>query len=115
MVRQNLLSAGHARVIAGLEDPAAQLALAKETLEKGYSVRELEAVAAGRRQQPTPPAKPKPHSLAPELKEMESRLQETFGMKAALSGTEKKGRIVLQYRSREELEHLYELINKLGE
>ncbi|MBQ7306262.1 MAG: ParB/RepB/Spo0J family partition protein, partial [Clostridia bacterium] len=44
LVRQGSLSAGHARVLAGLDDNARKLALAKETIEQGYSVRQLEAL-----------------------------------------------------------------------
>ena len=46
LVEKGALSAGHARVLAGMEDDAAKLALARETIDRGYSVRQLEALAA---------------------------------------------------------------------
>ena len=117
MVREGQLSAGHARVLAGLEREEDKIALARETLAKGYSVRQLEQLAALRREAEShgqaahkvKNARP----LPPELKELEGRVRETLGMRATLSGNAKKGKIVLQYYSQEELERLYEALEKL--
>lgn len=117
MVRQGTLSAGHARVLAGLDSNAQKLALARETVEKGYSVRQLEAIAAQQRQevQPAPKPAPKHRPMSAELTELEGRIRETMGVRATLTGTVKKGRIVLQYYSQEELEHFNELLLRLGD
>ena len=117
MVREGQLSAGHARVLAGLDREEGKIALARETLAKGYSVRQLEQLAALRREAEShgqaahkvKNARP----LPPELKELEGRVRETLGMRATLSGNAKKGKIVLQYYSQEELERLYEVLEKL--
>ena len=114
LVEKGALSAGHARVLAGMEDDAAKLALARETVEKGYSVRQLEALAASRKVEPKKPA-PARRALPAELSELESRVRETLGVRATLSGTAKKGKIVLQYYSQEELEHLSDLLSRLGD
>ena len=117
LVRQGSLSAGHARVLAGLDDNARKLALAKETIEQGYSVRQLEALAAAVKAEPEkqPAPKPKKAALPAELTELESRIRETMGVRATLTGTVKKGKIVLQYYSQDELEHLNELLLRLEE
>ena len=117
MVREGQLSAGHARVLAGLDREEDKIALARETLAKGYSVRQLEQLAALRREAEShgqaahkvKNARP----LPPELKELEGRVRETLGMRATLSGNARKGKIVLQYYSQEELERLYEVLEKL--
>ena len=117
MVREGQLSAGHARVLAGLDREEDKVALARETLAKGYSVRQLEQLAALRREAEShgqaahkvKNARP----LPPELKELEGRVRETLGMRATLSGNAKKGKIALQYYSQEELERLYEVLEKL--
>ena len=114
LVEKGTLSAGHARVLAGMEDDAAKLALARETVDKGYSVRQLEALAASRKVEPKKPA-PARRALPAELSELESRVRETLGVRATLSGTAKKGKIVLQYYSQEELEHLSDLLSRLGD
>ncbi|MBQ7305023.1 MAG: stage 0 sporulation protein J, partial [Clostridia bacterium] len=110
-------SAGHARVLAGLDDNARKLALAKETIEQGYSVRQLEALAAAAKAEPEkqPAPKPKKAALPAELTELESRIRETMGVRATLTGTVKKGKIVLQYYSQDELEHLNDLLLRLEE
>ena len=117
MVREGQLSAGHARVLAGLDREEDKVALARETLAKGYSVRQLEQLAALRREAEShgqaahkvKNARP----LPPELKELEGRVRETLGMRATLTGNARKGKIVLQYYSQEELERLYEVLEKL--
>ena len=114
LVEKGALSAGHARVLAGMEDDAAKLALARETVDRGYSVRQLEALAASRKPETKKPA-PAHHALPTELRELESRVRETLGVRATLSGTAKKGKIVLQYYSQEELEHLSDLLSRLGD
>ena len=114
LVEKGALSAGHARVLAGMEDDAAKLALARETVDRGYSVRQLEALAASRKPETKRPA-PARHALPTELRELESRVRETLGVRATLSGTAKKGKIILQYYSQEELEHLSDLLSRLGD
>ena len=117
LVRQGCLSAGHARVLAGLDDDARKVALAKETIEQGYSVRQLEAIAAASKADEVMPAKTKKQkpALSAELSELEGRIRETMGVRATLTGTVKKGKIVLQYYSQEELEHLNDLLLRLEE
>ena len=117
LVRQGSLSAGHARVLAGLDDDARKLALAKETIEQGYSVRQLEAIAAAGKAEGEAAPKPRKQksALPAELSELEGRIRETMGVRATLTGTVKKGKIVLQYYSQEELEHLNDLLLRLEE
>jgi len=103
------LSAGHARVLAGVESEARQLELAHQCVLQGYSVRRLEEMA---KEKPSKPAK-MPKSLSPELDMLQSSMREALGLKTTLTGTEKKGKITLAYHSAEELEHLYEVISRL--
>ena len=116
-VRTGALSAGHARVLAGLEKDAQKIDLAQKTLQNGWSVRQLEQVAAAMKQEADKPAKalPKPKTLPAELSEFETRVRETLGVRATLTGSAKKGKIVLQYYSQEELEHLNELLTQLSD
>ena len=113
MVQDGRLSAGHARVLAGLQDKEELMYLAERAAEEGMSVRELEALA-GRSRNRKPAAGGKRRSLSPELGELQEKILERIGMKCTLSGSEQKGRIVLQYSTRDELEHLNELLDLLG-
>ena len=114
-VRTGALSAGHARVLAGLDKEAQKLDLARKTIAEGWSVRHLEQVAAVMKQTDDEPVKPQPklRTLPAELSEFETRVRETLGVRATLTGTAKKGKIVLQYYSQDELEHLNELLMQL--
>jgi len=115
MVRQGTLSAGHARVLAGLESDEMKMTLARQTITNEWSVRQLEnAVALMRKSTPTLPKTPqKVHSLPAELTELETFCRETFGVRATITGNQKKGKITLQYYSAEELEQVYELLHQL--
>lgn len=111
MVRDGRLSAGHARVLAGLGKDADKIALAKRTMDEDLSVRELEQIAAV--QKKTTVRKPAgKKQLAPELRELQNRLLEKTGMKTTMTGTVSKGKIILTYSTRDELETLYELLNQ---
>ena len=115
-VRQDVIagriSAGHARVLAGLEDEKRQVALAQLVILEGLSVRALEKLAA--QPEPTlPKPKPAPRPLPLELQDMESRMRETFGLRTVFKGNRKHGKIILQYESEDDLERLYQCLERL--
>ncbi len=109
MVREGLLSEGHARVLAGVKQVSRQIALAKKAVAEGLSVRALEALAREKAFKP----KPEPRPLALELEEFQDKLREAVGVRAQITGNLQKGRIVLKYASFEELEGIYEAIERL--
>ena len=111
MVAAGDLTAGHARVLAGVEGEKRQLELAHQCVLHGHSVRWLEAAA---KEKPAAAAAvKKPAVLSPELDMLQSSMREALGLKTVLSGNEKKGKITLSYNSAQELEHLYEVIGRL--
>ena len=112
MVRKGTLSAGHARVLAGLDDAGRQIDLARQTVLAALSVRQLEQLAAKPADAPKP--KPVPKPLPVELTEMESRMREVLGVRTTFSGSAKKGKIILQYYSAEELDRLYQALERLS-
>lgn len=114
MVRDGLLTAGHARVLAGMGKREEQIRLATKAVDEGLNVRQLEALAAsvkaGGKKKPKPP-----RALPAELGELQDKIRERTGLKSTLTGSVSKGKIVLQYSSRDELEHLNELLDRLGD
>lgn len=110
MVASGTLSAGHARVLAGLNDEEKQIALAKRAVDEGLTVRMLEDMAAHREEKPE--KKPKA-PLALELEDMRARLQDVLGVRTNIQGSLKKGKIVLQYATAEELEAIYAAMERL--
>ncbi|MBE5813693.1 MAG: ParB/RepB/Spo0J family partition protein [Clostridiales bacterium] len=114
MVIRGDLSAGHARVLAGLEEEARQLTLAEECLREGYSVRKLEEAAKQTADKPSAPKKAAPQkTLSPELSAFQDAMREVMGVKTVLSGNGQKGKITLSYNSSEELEGIFQAISKL--
>ncbi len=114
-VRQGALSAGHARVLAGLEDDEMKKTLANQCVAGGWSVRQLENAATLLKQNAArlPKLEKQPRTLPAELSELETLCREALGIRATLTGNSRKGKIVLQYYSQEELERLNELLHQL--
>lgn len=104
------LSAGHARVLAGLDSETRQLELAHQCVLHGYSVRKLEEMSKAR---PAARQTAPKREAGPELLALQNAMREVLGLKTTLSGTETRGKITLSYNSAQELEHLYEVIGRL--
>ena len=104
------ISAGHARVLAGISDKKLQAALFAKTVQEGWSVRQLEA-AAKQAGQPKK-EKPKAAALPVEYEELAERLRNATGLKASIQGSEHKGKIVLEYGSQEELQRLWDMLGE---
>ena len=113
MVRDGLISAGHARVLAGIRDPEEQIRLAHRAADEGMSVRRLEQLASAVKEKPARKRRPAP--MPAELGELQEKIRLKTGLKSALTGSITKGRIVLQYSSRDELERLNELLDQIQE
>ena len=109
-VIEGALSAGHARVLAGIDDAELQTGLFAKTMQFGWSVRQLEAAA--KNAQTEKKEKPEPVALPIEYEELTERLRRATGLKVKLEGTQEKGKIVLQYTSEEELQRLWEWMEK---
>lgn len=113
MVAEGRLSAGHARTIIPL--PAGeQISFAQDAIKNQSSVRELEKKV---RAYNIPPEvleerKKKKRALASiELKQLVERMRFTFRTKVSLIGTDKKGRIYIDYYSRDDLDRISEILD----
>ncbi|MGN0775533.1 MAG: ParB/RepB/Spo0J family partition protein [Candidatus Ventricola sp.] len=104
------ISAGHARVLAGIADKKLQAALFAKTVQSGWSVRQLENMA----KQAAQPRKEKPKAepLPVEYEELRERLRSATGLKVSMQGSESKGKIVLEYGSQEELQRLWDVLGE---
>ncbi|MBR3749681.1 MAG: ParB/RepB/Spo0J family partition protein [Firmicutes bacterium] len=113
MVMDGRLSAGHARAIAGLEGEALQLEAAVKCVENGWSVRQVESYTGEQKK----PAKRRKSKLLGKNKDrdlaaVEQQVTEALGTKVRIRGTEKKGKLELEYYSRGELERLIEILSQ---
>jgi len=114
MVVQGNLTNGHARAIAGIKAENTQLHLARLVVKEGLSVRETEALAnkdhdgANKK-----PAKAKARAKNREITDMEEELKTALGTKVAINHGTRRGKIEIEYYSREELERLLEMLLSL--
>ncbi len=115
LVREGKLSAGHARTLVPVPKEE-QAALAAECVKEGWSVREAERAV---KQHLNPPEvlareKAQKNTLANvELKRLVERLRETLKTKVSLIGTDKKGRIYIDYYTRDDLDRISEILDIL--
>ena len=103
------LSAGHARVLAGIADREQQANLFAKALQFSWSVRQLEEAA---KKAPEKKEKKRPAPLPAEYEELSERLRHATGLKVTMEGTQQKGKIVLQYSGEEELQRLWDLLGE---
>lgn len=104
------LSAGHARVLAGITDLDLQKMLFEKTIALHWSVRQLEAAArdAGKPKK----VQEKEHPDLPvEYIELGDALRNATGLKVQISGSKDKGKVVLEYSDSESLQKLWDLIH----
>ncbi|WP_232661204.1 ParB/RepB/Spo0J family partition protein [Pseudonocardia sp. TRM90224] len=114
-VAANVLSAGHARALLGLEDAGQQEDLAKRIVAEGLSVRATEeAVVLLRRETPSSPSKParRRPMLAPGLQDLAERLSDKFDTRVKVELGQRKGRIVVEFGSVDDLERIAALMNR---
>ncbi|MCE5190146.1 MAG: ParB/RepB/Spo0J family partition protein [Eubacteriales bacterium] len=114
LLKSGILSAGHGRALAGLADSAQIEALAKECVEQEYSVRALEEKLKrlSEKKKPEKSAKKEKPSLSAELTNLEESFREALGTRVSLAGSNTRGRITIEYYSREDLERVYEKLTK---
>lgn len=108
-LKDGRLTSGHGRALAAVKDTALQLRLAKEAVEQGYSVRQMEALAKKYAEEKKPRQKQESR-LLPELFDAQENMRARLGTKVKISGSEKKGKIVIEYFSKDDLERIYEII-----
>ncbi len=118
-LRNDEISMGHARAIAGLEDIAAQLMVLGEVMAKKLSVRETERLVA---EYHAPAKAPKPESPAigaeapAEIRNIERDLRNLFGVKVNVQykrgGT---GEIRIPFGSDHEFNEIIDMLNALDD
>lgn len=112
-VAAGVLSAGHARALLGLDDPSRQEELAARIVAEGMSVRATEeAVTLAKRdperRQPPPPARKQEKPQA--VRQLADRLSDTFDTRVKVELGQRKGRIVVEFGSMEDLDRIVSLM-----
>ena len=106
-VAAGVLSAGHARALLALDDPDAQDRLAHRIVAEGLSVRAVEEIVAmGGDQPPKTRSAPARHPTAPGLTALANRLSDAFDTRVKVELGRRKGKIVVEFASLEDLERI---------
>ncbi|MCE3553553.1 ParB/RepB/Spo0J family partition protein [Pseudonocardia sp. RS11V-5] len=113
-VAAGVLSAGHARALLGLDDAEAQEELAARIVAEGLSVRATEeAVVLARNEKPGKQrqARSRP-TPTPGMSELATRLSDRFDTTVKVEMGARKGRLVVEFGSAEDLERIAGLIER---
>lgn len=113
MLLKNQLSAGHARAIAGIGDTEKQIQLAEYVIREELSVREIEKIIK-EENAPKKKISRKKAEKSADVRKVEDDLKQIMGTKVNLNQSGKKGKIEIEYYSRDELERLIEMLKSLG-
>lgn len=110
LIEEGKLSAGHGRALAVIDNETEQYNLASKAAESKLSVREMEKLV---RELLNPkPAQAKPQEDCPELKELVQNMQRTFATKVGAMGNGKKGRIYIDYYTKDDLDRICDLVKE---
>lgn len=111
LVRQGKLSAGHARTLIPVTNVEHQKNFAYDAIDRQISVRELEKKI---RFYLSPETAPKKESIGNvitrEMKSYIDDMKKSLSAKVRISGNEQKGKISIEYGSKDELLRIYEYI-----
>ncbi|MFG1277757.1 ParB/RepB/Spo0J family partition protein [Xanthobacter autotrophicus] len=114
------LSAGHARALLACADPER---MAKDVVEKGLTVRDVEALSKARTALTTAPAKGEagqtgkgsrggaPEHKSADSRALEKRLSDALGLSVGIEGKGEAGELRIRYKS---LDQLDEVCRRLG-
>ena len=112
LISEGELTAGHGRALVSLENEKLRKAIAEKIVKDGLSVRETEKLVseAGQPAKKRTPRKPK----NPDLARVEEDLKEALGTRVNIKHNGKKGKIEIEFFSRDELERLIDMLESLG-
>ena len=111
MIKENKLSAGHARTLVGKDNA---LKLAEKIIKEGLSVREAEALAANSKELDVKKIAPKtPKTIDEDIKKIMADLEARLKLKVKINAGKKgKGSITLHYNTPAELSSLLDILEQ---
>ncbi|MFN0156988.1 MAG: ParB/RepB/Spo0J family partition protein [Bacteroidota bacterium] len=115
-LRRGQLSNGHARALINIEDPALQIEIFQEILERDLSVRDVERLVRQKGRKRTHRTSIASLPADTTLASIEDKLRQAVGTKVEIKALhDGKGQIVFEYYSADDLERLLDLFSNLGE
>jgi ParB family chromosome partitioning protein len=113
-VAAGVISAGHARALLGLKDPAAIERLASRIVAEGLSVRTVEEIVSlGQDEKLTKPTAKKSVGKisAPGLKSMGDRLSDRLDTRVTVQVGKSRGKVIIEFATLEDLQRIVEVID----
>lgn len=102
---QGKLTEGHCKALLAFDNPDKQYDMALYMIESGDSVRDAEKKAKSRKAMPK-----KNEKYEPIYRDIENSFQSFFGTKVKLNAGQRKGKIIIEYASNDDLERILDLI-----
>ncbi len=109
---KNLLSVGHAKVLLAIDDSNQRIVIARNIIEKGLSVRDLERVV-NRFQEVKKPhmARPRPEAESTAIRALEDKLASHLNTRVQIRHRPRKGKIVIDYYGNDDLQRILETLD----
>ncbi|MDQ0113169.1 ParB/RepB/Spo0J family partition protein [Paenibacillus harenae] len=114
-VSRGTISMGHARALVGIKDEVIQREFADRIVKQEWTVRELEeAIQKLDAKQPENKTKSSQKKRDPYIDHLEESLRDRFKTTVKIKQQKDKGKIELQYYSKQDLERLLELLQYMA-
>ena len=108
-LKEGKISTGHAKALLSVEEEFKRIELFKEIIEKHLSVRQAESKASSKNKKTNRTISKEKDN---DIKNIEQQFIERLGTKVVIKGGLEAGIIEISYFTRENLDHLYEMIMK---
>jgi ParB family chromosome partitioning protein len=109
-IKKGRISYGHGRALIEIEDANLQRKFAQEIISKGLSVRELESLIKTRRPVGIKRKAGPAVQREPLVAVLEEQMQHALATKVRISKRKKRGHIVIEFYSQEDLERIAKII-----
>jgi len=111
-VAAGVLTAGHARALLGVQDPAAADRLALRVVAEGLSVRALEEIVIMGDGESVEPKRRERAPVELGLLDLSARLSERFETRVKVEMGRHKGKVTIEFGSSEDLERIVEVLDR---
>jgi ParB family chromosome partitioning protein len=108
---KGLISVGHAKVLLGVENAENRLLLARQCIERGWSVREIERQVERFKVRADRPTKTRSNIPVEEeraILDLQKQLSTSFSTRVQLKHSPKKGKIIIEYHGNDDLQRIIE-------
>lgn len=113
LLSEEMISTGHARALLAISDPDQQYEIAMKVFDEKLSVREIEKLVKqlAKKKKESPKEDHTVHEFL--FANMEESLKQALGSKVNIKNKNNKGKIEIEYYSKEELDRLVDMLRTL--